>query len=87
MHGNVWQWCSTTRSIVDSYRSADPVTDPPDPEVQSGSRGAAANHILRGGSWVYPAQKCRSATRGFDGTGPWYEGYGFRVVVEAKQSL
>lgn len=85
MHGNVFQWVADTRAIVATYGSALPVTDPQGPKQNTGGRGGGpANHVLRGGSWVYPAQKSRSATRGFAGNGPWYFGYGFRVLVGVK---
>jgi len=87
MHGNVFEWCSNSRGIVEAYRTAQPVTDPqgPDAQAKGGSgRGGGGMHVLRGGSWVYAAQKCRSATRGFAGSGPWYFCFGFRIVIEAQ---
>jgi formylglycine-generating enzyme required for sulfatase activity len=56
MHGNVYEWCN------DWYGAypADDVTDPIG--ASSGS-----NRVLRGGSWNYGAEDCRSAFR-FDDT-------------------
>ncbi|MCL2005146.1 MAG: formylglycine-generating enzyme family protein [Planctomycetaceae bacterium] len=53
MHGNVWEWCL---DWIDYYpRGA--VTDPTGPD-----RGS--NRVLRGGSWYYAAEACRSAVQG-----------------------
>ncbi len=72
MHGNVWEWCLDS---FDSY-SAVPVTDP---FVTGGPL-----RVLRGGSWNYSSQFCRSAIRGADipGGPPFVGGItGFRVVL------
>jgi formylglycine-generating enzyme required for sulfatase activity len=52
MHGNVWEWCG------DSWRDA--LVGGTDPAVVN---ELASNRVLRGGSWGYPAEDCRSAPR------------------------
>jgi formylglycine-generating enzyme required for sulfatase activity len=65
MHGNVWEWCS---DWLGSYAKGKTV-DPRGPD-----EGEA--RVLRGGSWIYGARRCRSARRfkfrpdaGFDRSG------------------
>ena len=41
------------------------------------------NRMLRGGSWNYDPQFCRSACRYFNDAGVRYEVFGFRVVCAA----
>ena len=55
MYGNVCEWCS------DWYRD-DYYTRLPMDDRQKGAR--ASNRVYRGGSWVYAADTCRSASRG-----------------------
>ncbi len=72
MHGNVLEWCWDWYGSYDSGSVSDPVG--PD----SGSY-----RVLRGGSWSYYAQGCRSANR-YDGY-PDYGNFhgGFRLVRSA----
>lgn len=71
MHGNVSEWC------IDSYSSYGPRTglDPPRNYLND-----ASTNVIRGGSFIRPAEYCRSA---FRGEGPPYNSYssvGFRPV-------
>jgi formylglycine-generating enzyme required for sulfatase activity len=52
MHGNVWEWCWDWYGVY----PIGPVVDP-----TGGS--ASLYRVIRGGSWNYDAQDCRSANR------------------------
>jgi formylglycine-generating enzyme required for sulfatase activity len=76
MHGNVWEWCEDLWH--DTYTKA-----PTDGSAWL-SGGDSSLRVLRGGSWIYYANGCRSACRhnflpAFD-----YFNFGFRVVVSAR---
>ena len=68
MHGNVWQWCQ------DSYGDY-PQKDVVDPQGPKGG----PNRVLRGGSWFYSADCCRSACRGWGEPGFRNYSNGFRI--------
>ncbi len=70
MHGNVWEWCQDWGS---SY-TANALTNPQ-------GAGSGTLRVLRGGSWDYVAQLCRSAIRSYNGPDDRHYRYGFRVVV------
>ena len=71
MHGNVWEWCE---DVFAPY-AADPAAI------------GADHRVIRGGSWVDDAVRCRSAYR------DWYQpddrvgNIGFRVVLAAPAPL
>lgn len=69
MHGNVWEWCLDSPA---GY-GAGAVTDP---FVTGGS-----SRVIRGGSWFYNSDDCRSAFRGNDDPTNQSSGIGFRVVL------
>ncbi len=52
MYGNVWQWCRDWQDM--GYYARSPTDDPAGPS-------SGGNHLLRGGSWNYGANYCRSA--------------------------
>jgi formylglycine-generating enzyme required for sulfatase activity len=73
LHGNAWEWCNDRYGAYD----AGPATDP---------TGAASGteRVLRGGSWHYNAQSCRSAYRGTSPPNQNYDDFGFRVVLSGN---
>jgi formylglycine-generating enzyme required for sulfatase activity len=68
MHGNVWQWCQDWHG---DYPQED-VVDPQGPK-----KGVI--RVLRGGSWIYSPQHCRSAYRGWFEPGNRFGYCGLRV--------
>jgi formylglycine-generating enzyme required for sulfatase activity len=79
MHGNVWEACSD--KYAESY--ANMATIDPKGPAESDFR------VLRGGSWRYESQYCRSTSRYLVPTNaPCYEwgGFGLRVVVEVEET-
>ena len=80
MHGNVWEWCADTWH--DNYDGA-----PTDGSawIENGNDNLSP---LRGGSWYYDPNRCRSAYRyDNDRRGNVDYDYGFRVVCGAGRTL
>ncbi len=78
MHGNVWEWCADTWHS--NYKGA----------PEDGSAWIERNetsHLLRGGSWDYYPDDCRSACRNFKGAGFRNDDLGFRVACLARGLL
>ena len=77
MHGNVAEWCADRWDGESGYGDQ-PRTDP------IGQFGGI--NAIRGGSWLHPAERCRSASRAGAEPGeakPWL---GFRFVVPGGQT-
>jgi len=73
MHGNVWEWCADWYG--DYPKGA--VTEPQGP-------ASGTSRVLRGGSWVWDPEYCRSAKRRDDTPDGRDYGCGFRVVVSVS---
>ena len=75
MHRNGWEWCQDwyDGKYYDVCKKQGAVENPSGPE--SGS-----DRVLRGGSWSYGAQYCRSAFRGNFAPGDRDNFVGFRLV-------
>ncbi len=69
MSGNVWEWCWDWKGSYSSGNQTDP----------AGS-SSGSSRVLRGGSWVYDASDCRSASRFSHNPSSRYGSLGFRVV-------
>jgi formylglycine-generating enzyme required for sulfatase activity len=57
MLGNVWEWCHDGERTYTAGAAVDPM----------GPTGAGADRVIRGGSWILPAQRVRAAIR------PWFD--------------
>ena len=71
MHGNVWEWClDWWQPNLGTVAVLDPA---------GGTSGASRD--MRGGSWAYPADYCRAATRGARDPAVEFNEVGFRLVI------
>jgi formylglycine-generating enzyme required for sulfatase activity len=71
MHGNVWEWCED--DFVDSYENT--------PRDGTAHRQKPMIYIvLRGGSWDFNPNVCRSAFRSFNTRAFRSNSFGFRVI-------
>jgi formylglycine-generating enzyme required for sulfatase activity len=78
MHGNVLEWCNDwyNEKYYEECEKQGIVENP---------LGAKSGDykVLRGGSWSYNAQNCRSAFRNFDTPAFRYHIIGFRLVCSS----
>jgi formylglycine-generating enzyme required for sulfatase activity len=72
MHGNVWEWCQD--SWHESYENA-PITG--EAWLDSDEN---LDRVMRGGSWINEAFRCRSACRQFGNAYHTSDNTGFRIV-------
>jgi uncharacterized protein (TIGR02996 family) len=72
MHGNVREWCLDGERAFSLAAQVDPV-----------GPSSGTGRMVRGGSWYYTAEDCRSASRYSRPMSYRLEYYGFRVVLSA----
>ncbi|MFM6120206.1 MAG: formylglycine-generating enzyme family protein, partial [Sphaerospermopsis kisseleviana] len=80
MHGNVWEWCED--DWHNNYENA-----PADSSAWVRDEPNSNAKVLRGGSWFFVPDYCRSARRYYDDAGFGINGRGFRVVCGAAWTL
>jgi formylglycine-generating enzyme required for sulfatase activity/tRNA A-37 threonylcarbamoyl transferase component Bud32 len=79
MHGLVWEWCADPWH--NNYHGA-----PTDASVWEDG-GDMHRRVLRGGSWSFGAELCRSASRSWNESDGGLRICGFRVVFSAEGML
>ncbi|MDJ0902154.1 MAG: SUMF1/EgtB/PvdO family nonheme iron enzyme [Xenococcus sp. MO_188.B8] len=80
MHGNLWEWCQD--DWHKNYEGA-PNDGSAWVSVQSSRK---VLKVLRGGSWIDPPDKCRSAFRGKCKRDEHFNTIGFRVVCDVPDA-
>lgn len=83
MHGNIWEWCLD--DWHENYKDA-PTDGTPWFDSTKNLAEKEGGAVLRGGSWNYSPNSCRSAYRFFIGRYVSYYTLGFRVVCVAGRS-
>ncbi len=79
MHGLVWEWCA------DPWHNN--YNDAPSDGTAWEVGGDAHRRVLRGGSWSFSAELCRSASRSWNESDGGLRICGFRVVFSAGEII
>ncbi len=80
MHGNVWEWCMD--AWHENYIGA-----PIDSSEWYDTNTKVKHRLLRGGSWNYEPESCRSAMRNSSSPDQRQRDIGFRVVCSDLDSI
>jgi formylglycine-generating enzyme required for sulfatase activity len=75
VHGNVWEWCSDWYGDYQTSAASDP-TGPAKGSIR----------VVRGGCWVAPARRLRSARRVGNDPGDRFYDLGFRLLSSALEA-
>ncbi|MBW4427439.1 MAG: SUMF1/EgtB/PvdO family nonheme iron enzyme [Nostoc desertorum CM1-VF14] len=79
MHGLVWEWCA------DSWHNN--YSDAPSDGTAWELGGDINRRVLRGGSWSFNAELCRSASRSWNESDGGLRVCGFRVVFSVEEII
>lgn len=79
MHGLVWEWCA------DSWHNN--YSDAPSDGTAWEVGGDINRRVLRGGSWSFNAELCRSASRSWNESDGGLRVCGFRVVFSVEEII
>jgi formylglycine-generating enzyme len=87
MSGNVWEWCNDWLGYYSKESASNPTGDYFDKLHEENKSAPNPNddligldRVIRGGSWYYVDNSCRSALRGYDYPYKRLQDVGFRVV-------
>ena len=77
MQGNVYEW-------VQDWYDSEYYGSRPNPDTDPSGPASGSLRVVRGGTWSYPAQYCRSAYRFRDRPGYRFNALGFRLLRQDR---
>jgi formylglycine-generating enzyme required for sulfatase activity len=80
MSGNVWEWCRDSSDNINGLVTDTYVEGIVDPLCNAGK-----NRVVRGGSWITRAPRCRSSFRSGDDPSRGFDEIGFRLALSSGQ--